>query len=225
MCGRYTLGRSTKEILQRYAIQQVNFDTDARYNIAPSQMVPAVFECNGERTMQMLKWGLVPGWVKDLKKHKPLINARAESLAEKPSFKQALAKRRCIIPADGFFEWTGSAANRIPMYIRMASGKPFSFAGIWEQWVSSSGEVIRSCAIITVAANELVSSIHDRMPAILCPEDESLWLSTEQRDLSKIVAVLKPFPADQMIASPVSRVVNSPAKDSPECIEPAELKA
>lgn len=217
MCGRYTLGRSTKDILLRYAIQQSLFEFAPRYNIAPSQLVPIVLVSNGSRTLDSLKWGLIPFWVKDLSKAKPLINARAESLAEKPSFKQALARRRCIIPADGFYEWKGQSKTRLPMYIRPTGDELFSFAGLWEQWTSADGEVLRTCAIITVAPNQLMSEIHNRMPAILDKRGEELWLAEEQRDVAKLSSLLRPYPDSLMRAYEVSARVNSPAVDDVDC--------
>jgi putative SOS response-associated peptidase YedK len=220
MCGRYTLGRSTQDILKRYAIEQNLIESEARFNIAPSQLVAVVMDAQGNRTLDALKWGLVPFWVKDLKKHKPLINARAESLAEKPSFKQALLKRRCIIPADGFYEWKGEAKSRTPVYFKLKDGSPFGFAGIWEQWTSPDGEVLRTCAIITVEPNHLTSQIHNRMPAILKPEDEAIWLNAAEKDPVRLLALLKPYPHEAMEAFEVSAKVNSPSVESAECVVP-----
>ena len=223
MCGRYTLGRSTKDILQRYAVQQSLFEMSPRYNIAPSQMVPVVLNDDGTRVLQGFKWGLIPFWVKDLSKSKPLINARAESLGEKPSFKQALVRRRCIIPADGFYEWKGQAPHRTPVYIKRRDGEPFGFAGLWERWTSADGEVVMSCAIITVTPNQLMSEIHNRMPAMLERADEDTWLDAGIKDTEKLLSVLKPYPDSEMEAYPVSRKVNSPATDTAECIEPTAV--
>ncbi len=217
MCGRYTLGRSTKDILLRYAIQQSLFEFSPRYNIAPSQLVPVVMSANGSRTLDILKWGLIPFWVKDLSKAKPLINARAESLSEKPSFKQALARRRCIIPADGFYEWKGQSKTRIPMYIKSSGDELFSFAGLWEQWTSAAGEVLRTCTIITVAPNQLMADIHHRMPAILDQRSEELWLTEAEGDVAKLSALLRPYPDHLMHAHEVSARVNSTAIDDEDC--------
>lgn len=222
MCGRYTLGRSTREILQRFAVQLSLSDLTERYNIAPSQMVPVVMESGGKRVLDSLKWGLIPFWVKDLRKHKPLINARAESIHEKASFKQALARRRCIIPADGFYEWKGQVPNRRPIYIRRRDKHPFGFAGLWEMWTSPEGEVVRTCAIITVCPNKLMEEIHDRMPAILRPEDEELWLSGAGNDSVRLLGALKPYPDEEIEAFPVSPYVNSAAVDGERCIEPVD---
>jgi putative SOS response-associated peptidase YedK len=221
MCGRYTLGRSTKDILLRYGIQQCLFELNHRYNIAPSQLVPVVMSSNSSRILDGLKWGLIPHWVRDLSKTKPLINARAESLSEKPSFKQALARRRCIIPADGFYEWKGLSKARVPMYIKPTGEGPFSFAGLWEQWTSPDGEVLRTCAIITVAPNKLMSEIHNRMPAILNEDSEELWLTESERDVAKLSNLLQSYPEEKMAAYEVSPRVNSPAIDDEECTAPA----
>lgn len=220
MCGRYTLGRSTRDILERYVIQQNLFALSPRHNIAPSQMVPVILSVDGSRVLDGLKWGLIPFWVKDLSKAKPLINARAETLAEKPSFKQALARRRCLIPADGFYEWKGEGPSRTPMHIRLRGAGLFSFAGLFEEWKAPDGDVLRTCAIITVEPNRKMSEIHNRMPAMLRQEDEDLWLNAAEKDPAQLLRVLKPYPDDEMEIYPVSRKVNSPAFDDPACIEP-----
>src|SRR5215470_10325551 len=207
MCGRYTLNRSAKELLERFAVQQVLFPVAARYNIAPSQEVAVVLNDKDTRCLEQLKWGLIPFWVKDLKKTKPLINARAESLAEKPSFKQALARRRCLIPADGFYEWKSEAATRTPMYIQMRDHRLFAFAGLWEEWKAPDGTPLRTCAIITVPANRIMSDIHERMPAILQAGEEALWLDPTVKDPPRLLSLLKPYGDEDMEAYSVTRRV------------------
>lgn len=177
------------------------------------------------RTLEPVKWGLVPFWVKDINKHKPFINARCETLAEKPSFKAALSRRRCIIPADGFFEWKKTEHGKIPMYITVKGGKPFALAGIWEEWTAPDGTPLRTCAIITVPANEFMEDIHDRMPAILTPEAEDVWLDPAEKDRDKLLKLLVPFDSAQMEAHPVGKIVNSPIIDSEECIKEVDQES
>lgn len=223
MCGRYTLYHSTNEIIERFKIQQSKMGIDPRYNIAPSQLIAVVVEqkegAQPVRTLEPLKWGLVPFWAKDNDKQKPFINARCETLAEKPSFKSSLTRKRCVIPADGFFEWKTTPLGKVPMYITLKSGGPFALAGIWEECTTSDGEVLRTCAIVTVPANSFMSEIHDRMPAILTPEAEEVWLNTAETDRDRLVSLLVPFDPNEMHAHPVGRVVNSPNTDSEECIK------
>ncbi len=219
MCGRYTLQQSTQDLLARFAIQLAVFEVCPRYNIAPSQDI-AVVRGNGERRLEALKWGLIPFWAKDLKKPKPMINARMETLAEKPTFKTALTRRRCLIPADGFFEWKSEGDARLPLHIRMRDQRLFAFAGLFDQWKAADGRVLETCTIITVPASGWITEVHERMPAILRPDDEGAWLDTGISDPARIVSMLGPYPADEMEAIPVSRAVNSPKKDSPECVQP-----
>lgn len=221
MCGRYTLQQTTQDLLRRFAVQLVLFDISPRYNIAPSQKI-AVIRGNGERHLEGLTWGLVPFWAKDLKKVKPMINARMETLVEKPTFKAALTRRRCLIPADGFFEWQSKGDQRQPLHIRMRDKHVFAFAGLWDEWKSPDGQSLQTCVIITVPANGWMTEIHERMPAILRPEDEIRWLDSAIRSADEILSLVGPYPAEKMEAVPVSRLVNSPGTDSPECIQPIE---
>jgi putative SOS response-associated peptidase YedK len=191
-----------------------------RYNIAPSQAV-AVIANSERRALEFFKWGLIPSWAKDPKIGNRLINARAETLAEKPSFRAALKKRRCLILADGFYEWKKEGQTKTPMYLKLKEGQPFAFAGLWETWKSPDDELIKSCTIITTAPNALVKKIHDRMPAILPPQAYDLWLSPDELPAEKTLPLLKPFAASQMKAVSVSPLVNNPAFDSRECVIPA----
>lgn len=220
MCGRYTLRQTTEDLLTRFGIQLVLFEMLPRYNIAPSQTV-AVVRANGERRLEGLKWGLVPFWAKDLKKTKPMINARMETLASKPSFKTCLTRRRCLVPSDGFFEWKTENDKRVPLHITMKDKRLFAFAGLWDTWKSADGQVLETCTIITVPANGWITEIHDRMPAILRREDEERWLDTAITSAADILHLLGPYPAEEMEATTVSRAVNSPRTDSPECVTPA----
>lgn len=226
MCGRYSLHHSTEEVVERFKAQLLPFELEQRFNVAPSQAVAVVTERapneehpEAQRNLEVFKWGLVPFWVKDLRSYKPLINARSETLVEKNSFKNALARRRCLILSDGFYEWKKTETRRrIPMHIRLKSAQLFAFAGIWEVWKNADGDKLKTCAIITVPANDLVADIHDRMPAILQPEDEDKWLNPEETDLEYLCSLLKPYASEEMEAYPVSTIVNSPAIDSEECI-------
>jgi putative SOS response-associated peptidase YedK len=193
-----------------------------RYNIAPSQPI-AVVANNGQNRLEFLQWGLIPSWAKDPQIGNQMINARAESLAQKPSFRVAYRRRRCLIPADGFFEWRKEDGSRskTPMYIHMKSGQPFAFAGLWEIWQQNGDTPLLSCTIITTAPNALLETIHNRMPVILRPEDYALWLDPEERTPQQLDGLLVPFAADQMEAYAVSTLVNSPRFDSPACIAPA----
>lgn len=221
MCGRYTLRQTTKDLVARFGIELVLFETVPRYNIAPSQTV-AVIRGNGERRLEGLRWGLVPFWAEDLKKTRPMINARMETLATKPTFKTCLTRRRCLIPSDGFFEWKSENDARVPLHITMKDKRLFAFAGLWDTWKSAAGEVLETCTIITVAANGWIAAVHERMPAILCREDEDRWLDASITGVPDILSLLRPYPAEQMEATPVSRAVNSSQVDSPECVAPRQ---
>ena len=222
MCGRFTLTVDPSELQETFPEFTIPVaDFGGRYNIAPTQPV-AVVPNNGENRLDFFTWGLVPFWAKDPSIASRMINARAETLAEKSSFKHAYKRRRCLIFADGFFEWQSVPGNKtkIPMYIRLKDSKPFAFAGLWENWNSPDGSQILSTTIITTSPNELVAPIHNRMPAILPKSAYDLWLSPVEQPATKLDAILRPYPADQMQAYAVSRLVNSPANDQPECIQP-----
>jgi putative SOS response-associated peptidase YedK len=221
MCGRFTRHQNPEKLAKRFNVQLIKEAKIPRYNIAPSQVVPVIREVD-VREMIACKWGLVPFWAKDPSIGNKMINAKAETLAEKPSFKQALVKRRCLIPADGFYEWQkkGKGASQ-PFYITLRNGDLFAFAGLWEEWKSPDGNILQSFTVITVEPNELVSTIHNRMPAILKPADEASWLNLKNRP-GDIVQILQPYPAEEMQAVPVSRMVNSPSYDDASCITPID---
>ena len=222
MCGRFTLYHTADEIAERFAAEAV-VPIEARYNIAPTQPVAVVVQ-NGARHLDFYRWGLVPSWAKDISVGNRMINARAETLAEKPSFRTALARRRCLIPADGFYEWKEAdnpeEGGRTPMHIRQAEGALFAFAGLWDEWTAPDGSPVRSCVIITGAPNSLMASIHDRMPIILPQSDEAHWLDASIQDAAALSALLRPYPAEHLEAYPVSRQVNAPSVDIPENILP-----
>jgi putative SOS response-associated peptidase YedK len=194
-----------------------------RYNVAPTQSVIVVND-TGKRQIVSMRWGLIPSWAKDLSIGNRMINARAETLAEKSAFRNALKKRRCIIPADGFYEWQKLGKVKQPIRIVLKSREPFGFAGLWERWQSPDGAEMLSCTIITTEANELLKSVHDRMPVILTRDAEAKWLDPKVQEPDKLLPLLKQFPSDQMEFYPLSREVNSPAVDKPSNIEPIKEK-
>ena len=194
-------------------------DWPARYNIAPTQLVPVVRQrSDGTRQISMMRWGLVPAWAKEW--GDGLINARAESVNEKPSFRQAFRQRRCIVPASGFYEWKKLDQKKIPHYVRKADHMPMPLAGIWELWRSPEGQALESFAILTTTANATVASIHDRMPVILHLDELSLWLDRDLHDPDKLTPLLSSYPAERLEAYPVPTMVNRPSNDGPECIAP-----
>jgi len=193
----------------------------ARYNIAPTQDVAVVRQRSGEgRELSLLHWGLIPSWADDPAIGNRMINARSESLATKPAFRDAFRRRRCLVVADGFYEWKQAARPKQPYHIRLADERPFAFAGLWEHW--QRGELmIESCTIVTTAANDLLRPLHDRMPAILDPADYATWLDSQCQEPETLETLLTPFPADRMTINSVSTAVNSPRHDSPQCLAPA----
>ena len=222
MCGRFTLHHTLEEIEERFAAEAVA-EATPRYNIAPTQDILVVTQ-NGSRHLQAYHWGLIPSWAKDPAIGNRMINARAETLAEKPSFRTALSRRRCLIPADGFYEWQnppeGTKTPRTPMHIRLGDGGLFAFAGLWDEWHTPDGSPLRSCTIITTSPNALTAPIHDRMPVLLRPEDEALWLDKSITQASDLLPLLVPYPTEAMATYAVSRQVNAPTVDGPECIVP-----
>lgn len=224
MCGRYRLSKTEKYLLEKFGVSLgEDFTYAPRYNASPSQQVPVIRQDkeSPRRTMTGMRWGLVPSWAKDLSVGYKMINARAETCAEKPTFKRPLEQRRCLIPADGFYEWkkTGSGKNLVkqPFLFTLQDESAFAFAGIWETWKSPEGQRIESCAILTTSPNELTCEVHDRMPVILPPEQYDLWLDPAFTNREELCAMLKPYDAAQMKKVPVSTRVNSPAYDDEEC--------
>lgn len=219
MCGRFTL-TSPDGALVQFSLPDLP-SLEPRYNIAPTQPVAVVRMAVQEaaRELVMLKWGLIPYWAKDPGIGARLINARSETVAQKPAFRDAFRKRRCLVVADGFYEWQKQNGGKQPFYIRMRDGGPFGMAGLWEAWRGPEG-VIESCALITTDANDLMRPIHDRMPVILPARDYDLWLDRGFRQGDLLVPLLRPFPSEEMLAYPVSRRVNSPENDDPHCMEP-----
>jgi putative SOS response-associated peptidase YedK len=189
------------------------------YNIAPTQSVPVVVNEEGNRLI-LCRWGLVPHWSKDASIGNRMINARAETLAEKPSFKGPLKKHRCLIVADGFYEWKKTESGKVPVYITMKGSRPIGFAGLYSDWRPPEGEVIRTCTIVTTQPNELLEPIHNRMPVIIKPEDRDQWLDPDEHDPAKLTPLLAPYPSGELDAWEVSRDVNSPSNNGPQLIEP-----
>ncbi len=221
MCGRFSLGTPATTLAAQFNL----FDVPAwapRYNIAPTQQTPTVVRAASQlaRQFKLHRWGLIPPWAKDPGIGSQLINARAETVAIKPAFRKAFRERRCLILADGFFEWQRRGRHKQPCYIRMRDGRPFAFAGLWEYWEGPEGSAIDSCTILTTTANELVGTLHDRMPVILAPQDYDLWLDPAILEAERLQSLLRAYPSEEMTACPVSTRVNNPANDSPECVEP-----
>lgn len=221
MCGRFTLTLNSQKLAEAFSEFRPPPGWQPRYNIAPTQPV-AVVANNSRGQIDFFRWGLIPSWAKDPKIGNRMINARAETLAQKPSFKTAYRRRRCLVLADGFFEWRRNpdAKTKTPMYIRLASGEPFAFAGLWEAWQSPDGSTVLTCTVITTTPNELVAQIHNRMPVILPRTAYNAWLDPAERPPQMFEPLLKPYPAAEMTAYPVSTQVNNPRADSPACIAP-----
>jgi putative SOS response-associated peptidase YedK len=223
MCGRYNLITDAQALID--AFQVINrLDWQPRYNIAPSQNVPAIRQEEGGREAVLLRWGLIPHWAKDEKFGYRTINARSETVAEKPAFRDAFRKRRCLIPATGFYEWRQMQGYKQPYNIRLKNRGLFAFAGLWAHWQSPEGKAIESFTIIVTDANAAVKPIHDRMPVILDLDDYGTWLDPDQQDASRLKTLLKPYPAEKMEYWPVSRRVGNPANDDPALIEPLDLR-
>ncbi|CAK0782070.1 Abasic site processing protein YoqW [Gammaproteobacteria bacterium] len=227
MCGRYALHGPRSRIREQFDLDE-GFDFDPRYNIAPTAHVLVVRPSSqGRRVGSLCRWGLIPGWAKDMSIGAKLNNARGETVAEKPAFREAFRRWRCLVPANGFFEWKSIRKNgrmvKQPYYIRpKMDGDLFGFAGLTERWVSSGGEKIHSCCIITTGANALMQPIHDRMPVILSPGDYAAWLNPANTHTEMLHALLRPADATGMVAHPVSRAVNSSRSDSPSLVEPGQ---
>jgi putative SOS response-associated peptidase YedK len=217
MCGRYVI-KTTPDLMRTafgYA-EQPNFPP--RYNVAPTQPIPVVRIDNGRRSFALLRWGLIPSWVKDPRGFSLLINARAESVLDKPAFRNAMRRRRCLIPADGFYEWKQDGARRQPFFA--AAKGPVAFAGLWEPWMGPNGEEMETACIVTTTANRTLRPLHDRMPAVVPPQAFDLWLDCAHVDAETAAALLVPAPEDTFTAHAVSPAVNRTANDSPDLIAP-----
>ena len=202
MCGRFALVTDLKSIQKHFNIQEVFCQYQPSWNVLPGQLIPAVINDHGKKRLVCFRWGLIPSWSKNPSPADGLINARAETVDRKPSFKDALKKRRCLIVADGFYEWKKEGNKKIPFYYYLKSGRLFGFAGLYDTWLSPDKKEISTCTIITTAANELIAPVHDRMPVILSPEQEKIWLAGTPNDVSVLKSVLKSYPSGEMDAKP-----------------------
>ncbi len=219
MCGRFTLNSSSEALAADFELSEVPA-FEPRFNIAPSQEIIAVREDDaGVRECVELRWGLIPSWTKDPKKSRAPINARSETAAEKPSFRHAMSRRRCLIPASGFYEWQGKGGSKQPFLFRMREGALFAIAGLCETWRGEGGEIIESVALLTTDANAVVAPVHPRMPVILTPADYGRWLDRENRDSASVADLMVPCGVDVLESFAVSTKVNDPRFDDPACLE------
>jgi len=223
MCGRFVRKRSASSVAADFGVDEVVDDLQPSFNIAPTHEV-AVIVNNGAKQLVAMRWGLVPAWASDPAVGSKLINARAESLPEKAAFREAFKRRRCLVVADGFYEWQKAGREKTPLLIRLKSDQPFAFAGLYEKWTPPWGEALTTCTIITTEPNDLVRPIHDRMPAILPKELEDRWLDETARDRDWLMDMLAPYPAELMESYTVSSLVNSVKNDSPSLIEPVQVE-
>src|SRR3989441_3867116 len=221
MCGRYTLKTPVERLSEKFQFPEI-IPLKPRYNIAPSQPVAVVrlLPDDTDRKLAMLRWGLLPAWVKEPTKVQQPINAKAETAAEKPMFRDAFKSRRCLVPADGFYEWKQEGGRKQPVYIRMKDWEPFAIAGLWEHWEGQDGQVIESCTLLTTEPNDLLTAIHNRMPVILDPKDHEQWLDPDLQQADSVKPLLRPYPADSMTAYTVSLRVNNPKNDNSQCLAP-----
>jgi putative SOS response-associated peptidase YedK len=222
MCGRFTLTVNPADLQDTFSNYNFPVRFAPRFNIAPSQPILAVPN-DGSLTADFFVWGLIPMWAKDPSIGSRMINARGETLAEKPSFRGSYRHKRCMILADGFYEWQalGDKKSKTPYFIHMKDRQPFAMAGLWDTWESADGSSIKTCTIITTGPNELMETIHDRMPVILHPRDYAKWLDTAPQTPENLQPLIKPFPADAMSAYAVSTLVNKTTNDLPELVVPA----
>lgn len=222
MCGRYALNATPRMLARHFRLSSDQFELFPRYNIAPSQ--PMVIVRQNAHTLQRelthVIWGLIPNWAKDVSISNRMINARSETAIEKPGYRGAMKYRRCLVPTSGFYEWRTVEGSRIkqPFYIRHVSDEVFAFAGLWEHWQGPGGEEIESCTILTTQPNELMATIHDRMPVILSPDDYDRWLDTTMQEPALVLDLLRPCDAAMLQATPVGTYVNSPRNEGEKCI-------
>ncbi len=221
MCGRFSLGASATTLVAQFDLFEAPAWTP-RYNIAPTQEVLVVVKdpATASRQARRHRWGLIPSWAKDPAIGNQMINAQAETAATKPAFRVAFKKRRCLILADGFFEWKKENRHKQPYYIRLDDGRPFAFAGLWEHWEGPEGKAIDSCTILTATPNDLLRPLHHRMAVILPSSAYDRWLDPSIQEADRLQPLLQPYPSEEMTAYPVSTVVNNPANDTPRCTEP-----
>ncbi len=231
MCGRFSLIANPDELAEHF---KIDFEPglefaptwEPRFNVAPSQPVKTVYvpDTSAQRAVVERRWGLIPSWAKDPKIGNRQINARSETLAEKPAFRQALKQRRCLVAADGFYEWSGPPRSKQPYYIALDDQAIFGFAGLWERWRNPEGLEVESCTVITAAANSLLGELHSRMPVILDPEQYEAWLDPSSQTAAELLALLRSHRCDALRYYPVSYRVNNVAYDDPACLEPVEAQ-
>ena len=229
MCGRYKLSRRKQVVEEYFDCFSDEPDWIPRYNIAPTQPVPVIRQNPKEpvRELSLIRWGLIPSWAKDPSGAARMINARSETAATKPAFRDALKSRRCLIPADGFYEWAKTAKSKQPYCFEVNEGELFAFAGLWDRWQNASGKSVETCSILTTTPNAVTAPVHDRMPVILDPDSHDMWLDPGMQDVSAASDLLKPFNARLMRCYPVSRRVNLVGNDDEECsrpVEPAQIQ-
>jgi len=222
MCGRFVRAVSLEDIAEEFGVDKPDFNLSPSYNVAPSQNI-AIIKSGKKKSLALSKWGLVPSWAKDTAIGHKMINARSESVADKPSFKSSFKHHRILVPASGFYEWKREGNIKTPYYIRLKSKACFGFAGLASYWTSPQGDQICTSCIITTNANDLIQPVHDRMPVIIRKEDEDMWLDSEEQEKDALLALLYPYPSDEMDYYAVSSMVNSPANNSSECIKPVHV--
>ncbi len=225
MCGRFVQYSPVETVQQIFNIGTVSFEVVPNYNVAPTQKILTVIKHDNENKLEKFHWGLVPFWAKDVTIGSRMINARAETVSQKPSFRNAFRKRRCLIHADGFYEWKGEKGNKQPYYVSIPSGEPFAFSGLWETWTykeSDEESVYKSCTIITTAASGAIREIHHRMPVILNPDLYKKWLNAEMQDPKELEIVLQDGITHDIKYYPVSTLVNSVKNNDPNCIKPID---
>jgi putative SOS response-associated peptidase YedK len=217
MCGRYRLSRRKQVVEEYFESPSDEEDWNPRYNIAPTQPVAAIRQAGQNRILSIMRWGLVPSWASDISIGARLINGRSETVLEKPAFRDSFRLRRCLVPADGFYEWKKAGKERYPFHFVMKDSSLFAFAGVWDRWRSPAGQVVESCSILTTAPNELLEGVHDRMPVILPQRHYQTWLTAPATESQRLAELLVPFDASVMQRYPVSSLVNKPENDVPEC--------
>jgi putative SOS response-associated peptidase YedK len=222
MCGRFTLTKPVPVLAEFFLFPDSAAPQEPRYNIAPTQAVAVVRAPAGShhRELAFLRWGLIPSWATDPAIGNRLINARAETVAEKPAFRSAFRQRRCLVLADGFYEWQRQGNKKQPYYFRMRDGQPFAFAGLWERW-EDQGKPVETCTLLTTEANDVLRPVHERMPVILEPDTHDRWLDPAVQKAELLKPLLHPYRSEAMIGYPVSALVNNPRNESPKCVEPA----
>jgi putative SOS response-associated peptidase YedK len=225
MCGRYRLSRRKQMVEEYFDCVSDEPDWNPRYNIAPTQPIPVIRQNPKEptRELSLVRWGLIPSWARDSSVAAKMINARSETASTKPAFRDAMKSRRCLIPADGFYEWQKTEKGKQPYCFEVNGGELFAFAGIWDRWKDASGMAIETCSILTTTPNAVTAPVHDRMPVILDPDNYDLWLDPGTMDVSEASELLKPYDARQMRCYPISTRINHAANDDPECSAPVEL--